>query len=126
MKNITPEMIEKAKAAKTAAELLALAKDNGVEMTADEAATYFAQLSPKSGEISDDELDSVAGGACQSKEKPFEKKVRVTSGQTCKCGTNIGILKPYGQYAFDYVLCEPCDYVIGFDNGMNFSYEVIE
>ena len=29
MKNLTPEMIEKAKAAKSAEELLALAKENG-------------------------------------------------------------------------------------------------
>ena len=126
MKYLTPEMIEKAKAAKNAEELLEIAKANGMELTSDEATAYFAQLNPKSGEISDDELGSVAGGACQSKQKPFEKKVRVTSGQTCTCGTNIGVLKPYGQYAFDYVLCEPCDYIIGFDNGMNFAYEVIE
>ena len=63
MKNLTPEMIEKAKAAKSAEELLALAKANGVEKTADEAATYFAQLNPKSGELDDDDLDAVAGGA---------------------------------------------------------------
>ena len=63
MKNLTSEMIEKAKAAKTAEELLELAKANGVEMTADEAATYFAQLNPTSGELSDDDLDNVAGGA---------------------------------------------------------------
>ena len=62
MKNLTPEMIEKAKEAKTAEELLALAKENGVEMTADEAATYFVQLNPKSGELDDDDLDAVAGG----------------------------------------------------------------
>ena len=63
MKNMKPEMIEKAKEAKSAEELLELAKANGVEMTADEAATYFAQLNPKSGELSDDDLDGIAGGA---------------------------------------------------------------
>jgi hypothetical protein len=31
-------------------------------MTADEAATYFAQLNPQSGELDDDALDGVAGG----------------------------------------------------------------
>ena len=63
MKNLTPEMIEKAKVAKSAEGLLALAKENNVEMTADEAKTYFAQLNPKSGELDDDDLDAVAGGA---------------------------------------------------------------
>lgn len=48
MKNFNAEMIEKAKTAKSTEELLELAKANGVEMTADEAATYFAQLNPKS------------------------------------------------------------------------------
>ena len=66
MKNLTPEMIEKAKAAKSAEELLELAKANGVEMTADEAATYFAQLNPKSGERDDELLDMVSGGAIVS------------------------------------------------------------
>ena len=33
MKNLTPELIAKAKTAKSAEELLALAKDNNVELT---------------------------------------------------------------------------------------------
>jgi hypothetical protein len=94
MKNLTPEMIEKAKAAKSTEELLALAKENNVEMTADEAATYFAQLNPKSGELDDDDLDNVAGGACgvgsDSSNRP---NVRLTNGRTCpKCGSNIGFV----------------------------------
>ena len=72
MKNLTPEMIEKAKTAKSAEELLALAKDNGVEMTEDEAKTYFAQLNPKSGELDDDDLDAVAGGASGCSEEDDE------------------------------------------------------
>ena len=68
MTNLTPEMIEKAKAAKSAEELLEIAKANNVEMTADEAATYFAQLNPKSGELDEDDLDAVAGaGGCGKK-----------------------------------------------------------
>jgi hypothetical protein len=82
MKNLTPEMIEKAKAAKTAEELLELAKANGVEMTADEAKIYFAQLTPKSGEIDDNDLDNVSGGACVSHSTG---RTVVTSG--CQCFT---------------------------------------
>ena len=63
MKNLTPEMIEKAKTAKSAEELLELAKANGMEMTADEAATYFTQLNPKGNELPYDDLDAVVGGA---------------------------------------------------------------
>ena len=61
-------MIEKAKATKSAEELLELARAAGVEMTAEEAKTYFAQLNPKSGELDDDDLDAVAGGACVDSE----------------------------------------------------------
>ena len=66
MQNFNAEMIEKAKTARSAEELLEIAKANGVEKTEDEAATYFAQLNPKSGELDDDDLDAVAGGACSN------------------------------------------------------------
>ena len=66
MTDFNAEMIQKAKAAKSAEELLEIAKASNVEMTADEAATYFAQLNPKSGELDDDELDNVSGGGCLS------------------------------------------------------------
>ncbi len=56
------ELIEKAKQAKTPEELLALAKENGIEMTKEKADEYFKQLSTSSGEISDDELDNISGG----------------------------------------------------------------
>ena len=56
----TAELIEKAKEAKSAAELITLAKENGTEITAEEAANYFAKLNQKTGE----ELENVAGGGC--------------------------------------------------------------
>ena len=71
MKNVKHEMIEKAKAAKTAEELFEMAKANGVEITEDDAVTYFAQLNPKSGELDEDDLDAVAGaGGCGNKPTP--------------------------------------------------------
>ena len=125
MKNLIPEMIEKAKTAKSAEELFEIAKESGVEMTADEAATYFAQLNPKSGELNDDDLDSVAGGACADRELIYGKKVRVTSGQTCeKCGTNVGVYSLSGAHDFDYIVCESCNYTIAHDNGFC-TYEII-
>jgi predicted ribosomally synthesized peptide with nif11-like leader len=107
MKNLTPEMIEKAKAAKSAEELLEVAKANGIELTADEAATYFAQLNPKSGELDDDALDGVAGG-CGGSTSDYPAngtRVRVINGDKCpKCGATTG------TYSFDYgiddVVCD--------------------
>ena len=112
MKKLTPEMIEKAKVAKSAEELLELAKANGMEITADEAATYFAQLNPKSGELNDDDLDLVSGGVevhspCLDKleqnmylnigtdkgDAKFGAMVRLNTGETCPhCGTSVGII----------------------------------
>ena len=113
MKNLTSEMIEKAKAAKSAEELIALAKDNGVEMTADEAATCFAQLNPKSGELNDDELDAVAGGACadsNDNDNPavgVGDTVQITSGKNCSsCGSNMGIAAKHKKGA--YIKCAQC------------------
>jgi predicted ribosomally synthesized peptide with nif11-like leader len=57
---LTQEIIEKAKAAESAEELLATAKENGIDMTADEAKTYFEQLNANS--LDDDLLEGVAGG----------------------------------------------------------------
>ena len=128
MKNLTPEMIEKAKAAKSAEELLEVAKAGGIEMTADEAATYFAQLNPKSGELDDDALDGVAGGCGGSGEtsRPYGKTVRVTSGHICKtCGTNVGVYS-VGDVCdnYPYIVCKPCNYTIARDDG-TITYEVI-
>lgn len=64
MKEITHEMLQKVKTAGSVAELIAIAEENGVEMTEEEAKNYYAQLNPSSGELSDDELDNVAGGGC--------------------------------------------------------------
>ncbi len=62
MKNtLTPQLLAKAKQAKNTEELIALAKENGVELTAESAKAYFDQLH-KDGELADDELDQVAGG----------------------------------------------------------------
>ena len=73
MKNLTPELIEKAKTAKSAEELLKLADGNGIELTEEEAKTYFAQLNANAA-VADDELDAVAGGgSCPGNDEPCPK-----------------------------------------------------
>ena len=67
----TDEMLEKAKTAKSAEELLAMAKAENIEISAEEAAKAFAELN-KTGELSDEELDNVAGG-CGKEEIPEPK-----------------------------------------------------
>ena len=58
------ELIAKAKKAKSVEELMALAKENNVAITEEDAKMYFEVLHPKTGELSDEELDNVAGGGC--------------------------------------------------------------
>ena len=124
MKGLTSELIEKAKAAKSAEQLQAIAKDNGVDMTEDEAKTYFAQLNPKSGELNDDELDAVSGGGDGCKRmSDLHKTVRVTSGQTCsKCGSNVGTVMS-GNYSGVTVKCDNCNSIIASLDDC--TYEVI-
>ena len=55
------ELLEKLQAAKSAEELIELAKAEGVEIPADKAGELWSQLNDI-GELSDDEAEAVAGG----------------------------------------------------------------
>ena len=59
--NVSKELLKKAKTAKTAEELLELAKAENIELSAEQAAKAFAEMN-KTGELSDEELDNVSGG----------------------------------------------------------------
>ncbi len=63
-KKFDEDLIAKAKQANSIEELMALAKENGYPMDEKEAEFYFKKLH-KTGELSDDELDNVAGGGCR-------------------------------------------------------------
>ena len=74
------EIIAKAKETKTVEELMALAKENGIELNEEDAKTYFSYLHPKTGELSDEELDNVAGGGCYHS----SGNLLTTCGYKCK------------------------------------------
>jgi hypothetical protein len=122
MKNVTPELIAKAKTAQNTEELRSLARTNGVDLTEAEANVYYEQLHA-SGALSDDELNAVSGGlGCpddgeenDAKAKLIPgKKVRVLNGKICpKCHSNEGVI---GQdfaanptiKSSKYVFCNKC------------------
>lgn len=58
------QLIQKAKTCNAPEELLALAKENGIEMTEEQAKDYLAKLNPANREIADEELENVSGGGC--------------------------------------------------------------
>ena len=89
MKSFTPELIARAKEAKSAEELMEIAKAYGVELTAEEAKMYFEQLHA-SRAVSDDELDIVAGGSeggCGTDEEEEEEteKQQPAHGERYQC-----------------------------------------
>ena len=60
-KNIR-ELLEKLQAAKSAEELVEMAKAQGKELPADKAGELFAKLNAKE-ELSDEDVENIAGGS---------------------------------------------------------------
>ncbi len=67
--NLTPVMLVKAKTAKSAEDLIALAQEYGIALTGEDAQQAFERLSA-SGELSEDELEAVAGGPSSLRGRP--------------------------------------------------------
>ena len=86
----TAELMEKAKLAKSPEELITLAKENGTDITAEEAANYFAKLNQKSGDIADEELENVAGGGCYNS----DGRLIVTGLNSCEHWSCINCGRP--------------------------------
>ena len=98
-------------------------------MTADEAATYFAQLNPKRGELDDDDLDAVAGGACadsNDNDNPavgVGDTVQITSEAACPaCGGKIGTVSK--KHSRGYVCVDEMGNII-IPNYLTTSFQVL-
>jgi len=109
------ELLAKAKETKAPEELLALAKENGVELTEESAKAYFEVIHPKTGELADEELGNVSGG-CNANDG---RKI-VTAGHNCgkwrcvKCG---------GTARSKIGLCVTCKRIGDCDNCVFCTYE---
>ena len=68
---VSKELIEKAIKCKTAEDLIALAKEENVELTKEEAEAYLAELND--AEIDEAMLCKVAGGDCYAVDGCMEK-----------------------------------------------------
>ena len=117
---INQELLAKAKEAKTVEELMALAKENNIELTEEKAKEYFSKLHSETGEISDDELDNVSGGGCLS-DDPYDTCMAdgyCLSDYVCsRCGKrgidfSTGVLRCSGCFASD-PRCRNCMNSIG-------------
>lgn len=109
--------LERARLAASPEELLTLAKENGIELTEEEAAAYFAQLHPVSGELSDDDLDNVSGGGCHDGDGYLVVTIlnRCPQFRCKKCGSvgyrkfGNGVWDCYGCGSLD-TYCKDCSY----------------
>ena len=95
--NFTEEQLKKMNAAKSAEELIALAKAEGIEATEEQIRAQFDAMH-KEGELADDELENVSGAGCDGDEDPDEHwfnsgdRVRVTAGEwKGRTGTSSGM-----------------------------------
>ena len=104
------ELLKKAKTAKSPEELIDIAKENGTELTEESAKAYFELLHPKTGEISDDELENVSGGGCHRKDGRLIVTVANSCGfwscKKCESGSNGWACKRCGLVA----VCDNCRY----------------
>lgn len=114
---LSKELLEKAQTAKSPEELIQMAKTENIDLSAEEAAKYFAELH-KTGELSDEELDNVAGG-CGGEEitEPKYKEgdlVWISGGFACyTCGRYRAFKvtevhrSPVGKHTYS-VACPDC------------------
>lgn len=96
--NISKELLEKAETAKSAEELLEMAKAEHIELTEEEVAKAFAELN-KAGELSDEELENAAGGGCGDSNKSGDTPKYSVGQRGCTC---VGPNKVY--YVIEEVL----------------------
>jgi hypothetical protein len=112
MNHFSEEILAKANKMKSVEELLSLAKENDIPLTREQAQEYYTQLTPKSGELSDEELDNVGGGGCAS--NPVEGDYFMPEITRCDLWTckNCGSTKSKGVSIGRHMLavCEGCNF----------------
>lgn len=94
------ELLKKAMAAKSPEELIKTAEENGLKLNAADAEMYFNRLHGESGEISDSEIESAAGGCGEG---PKGWKCPLCGKDTYSYG--LGVVKgaiPNNPYASSY------------------------
>lgn len=107
------ELLEKAKAAKSPEEIQVLAKENGMEDFSLESAKAYYEQFHKEGELSDEELDNVAGGACYTDDGRMVTTIAnfCEDGHRCKkCGRNF-IHEGHAPDCFEGPNCKDCKHM---------------
>ena len=101
---LTKEQLLVAKNAKNTEELAALAKEFGVEMSAEDLQKTFDTLQ-KAGELADEELNNVAGGSCNPLHVFFGTD---HPDEVCPSCGHVGMHEAVGSDLSSYYECENC------------------
>ena len=120
------EMIEKAKDAGSAEQLKALAANEGLQMTDEEATQKFDELQKylakqKKGELLDDELDDGSGGGCYKDNRLVVTTFNWCDEFVCKCGGRGRILNELNES--DSGTCKRCKKRVKCSHCKHCSYE---
>lgn len=111
---MTPELLKKARMAKNAAEIMDLAKEVGMSLDLEEANGLLRYLHTE-GEMSDDELDNVSGGACGMDKKAMEmsevSRKNGKNGCCPACGNKLklGMTMTDEKGVYDNAFCFNCN-----------------
>ena len=106
------ELMEKARQTRSVEELVALAKENGIELSAERAKTLFDTLN-SSEELTDEELENAAGGGSYCY---YDGKDRMVVTPTYMCSThfickNSTCGKPVASCNCGEYQCSGCKYM---------------
>lgn len=112
---VTKELIEKARKCNSKEELLALAKSENIELC-DEDADKLIPFIGTNKELSDDELDNVAGGTCYGDGWDGTDRPIVTDSNSCGLYKVVAGGKPSWS-----VICPNCMYYSGRVDGKTIS-----
>jgi predicted ribosomally synthesized peptide with nif11-like leader len=112
------ELALKAEAAKSIEELMAIAKENGIEFSEEDAKKYFEMK--KNGELPDESLTDVSGGAVYFAGRLIVTRFHVCDHWKCpKCGiglcsyagNDVHACPPYSSWShYQKVSCLDCKY----------------
>ena len=116
MNHFPPELIAKIKAAKSAEDLIQLAREYNVELTEEATKSFFEQFHAN-GIASDESLESVAGGwGANTNSASVGDRVKLLGLKCAKCGSTTGVILMFSAQNIGRALinCDKCRTFIGY------------
>lgn len=117
---LTEKQLEKIKSAKSAEEMIAFAKEEGLVLDEEKVNAMFAAL-PQNGELSDEQLDQVSGGSYNDFTEEYNGRGHVLVGRYVQVKSN----KKCGKIiSFDNHESNVWDKIVHFFGGVEYTYTI--